>query len=147
MPIPRQAGFTLVELMVALLIGSIVVLGAGSLFLTTLQTFQKVDELSRKQEAVIFAAHTLSEHIRLEKDDYELTCKVKDSRCECTLDNTEEDEPVVTFHRPSGSGCAENDLIDEQGSKFVISLPLEKNGEKLIFWVTPRDPVIKELSQ
>lgn len=141
----RQAGFTLVELMVALLIGSVIVLGAGSLFLTTLQTFQKVDELSRKQEAVIFAAHTLSERIRIEKDNYELTCKVKDSQCECTLDNTEEEEPVVTFHRPSGSGCAESDLIDKQGSKFVISLPLEQNGEKLTFQVTPRQPVIDEL--
>ncbi|WP_399498923.1 PilW family protein [Streptomyces sp. P17] len=50
----RQSGFTLVELMVAMAIGTLITLGAGQLFLTTFQTFKKVDELSRKQESLVF---------------------------------------------------------------------------------------------
>ena len=61
MPYQRQTGFTLVELMVAMAIGTIIILGAGQLFLTTFQTFRTVDELSRKQESLIFTVNTLIE--------------------------------------------------------------------------------------
>lgn len=156
MPIPRQAGFTLVELMVALLIGSIVVLGAGSLFLTTLQTFQKVDELSRKQEAVIFSAHTLSAGLRLDKEHYELMCEViPKGQCECTLQDTTEDpkQPLVTFKRPlesdnpSKKDCKLDNPPDFRQSNEVIHipLPLEKDGEALKFQVTRRQPVLDAL--
>ena len=57
----RQGGFTLVELMVAMAIGTVIILGAGQLFLTTFQTFQTVDKVSRKQETLIFAVSTLAE--------------------------------------------------------------------------------------
>lgn len=154
MPPSHQAGFTLVELMVALLIGSVIVLGAGSLFLTTLQTFQKVDELSRKQEAMIFAAHTLSRDIRLSKTHYELTCEVSSNdQCECTLENKDDDEPVITFLRPpkeggaQGSACAEDGLIVDKGDVVKISLPLEKDGEALKFQVTRRQPVLDALQE
>ncbi|MGP9550731.1 MULTISPECIES: PilW family protein [unclassified Halomonas] len=56
----RQKGFTLVELMVAMAIGTVIILGAGQLFLTSFQTFQAVDKVSRKQEALIFAVNTLT---------------------------------------------------------------------------------------
>lgn len=49
-----QQGFSLVELMVAMAIGTVIILGAGQLFLITFQTFKTVDELSRKQESLIF---------------------------------------------------------------------------------------------
>lgn len=159
MPASRQAGFTLVELMVALLAGSIVVLGAGSLFLTTLQTFQTVGELSRKQETVIFAAHTLSAGVRQSKDDgegmpYTLQCQInkdKDDQCECTLRDIEgknAGEPLLTFPRSfdgnwSKDDCEENDLLDDKGSVVEISLPLEKNGESLEFQVAKRKPILK----
>ncbi|WP_017431353.1 PilW family protein [Vreelandella jeotgali] len=143
----RQTGFTLVELMVALLIGSIVVLGAGYLFFTTFQTFQKVDELSRKQEAVIFAAHTLSSSIRKGKEDYELKCKKLDDQCRCTLiDENNDGQPVVTFSRSFDEGsskedCQEIELIDDDN---IISLPLEENGKDIMFKVTNRPRVLNE---
>ena len=138
MPASRQAGFTLVELMVAMLVGSIVVLGAGYLCLTTLQTFQKVDELSRKQETVIFAAHTLSAGIRQSKDDgegmpYTLQCQInkdKDDQCECTLQDIDKNQPLVTFPRSlegsdwSKDDCEEKDLLVDKGDVVEISLPL-----------------------
>ncbi|BBI64303.1 hypothetical protein HSBAA_56090 [Vreelandella sulfidaeris] len=48
----RQGGFTLVELMVAMAIGTVIILGLVN-FLTTFQTFQTVDKVSRKQETLI----------------------------------------------------------------------------------------------
>ena len=48
----RQSGFTLVELMVAMAIGTVIILGAGQLFLTTFQTFDKVRDLSN--ELILF---------------------------------------------------------------------------------------------
>ena len=54
----QQKGFTLVELMVAMTIGTVIILGAGQLFLTTFQTFRTVDALSRKQESLILLEST-----------------------------------------------------------------------------------------
>lgn len=146
MPESRQTGFTLVELMVALLIGSIVVLGAGYLFFTTFQTFQKVDELSRKQEAVIFAAHTLSDGIRkADRGDepYKLTCEVKsDDQCRCALiDETNDSQPVVSFDHPPDE-CAVKD-IDFSENVVPIRLPLEKNSDLLEFRVAKRQPILE----
>lgn len=135
--VSRQAGFTLIELMVALLIGSLIVLGAGALFLTTLQTFNKVDELSRKQEAVIFAAHTLSESLRRGDAQYELACTLaSDTRdqCECTLSDDEKKQPLVTFVRPlesaesSEEDCALENPPDFSQDVVTIPLPLEKTA-------------------
>lgn len=150
----RQAGFTLIELMVALLVGSIVVLGAGYLFLTTLQTFQTVGELSRKQETVIFAAHTLSVGIRQGKD-YGLQCEVnkdenKDDQCECTLRDTSQEnknQPLVTFDRPleSAEPSDEDCAVEEPNwsdTVVTIPLPLEKGGEIIEFRVTKRQPIL-----
>lgn len=59
-----QRGFTLVEVMVAMAIGTVIILGAGQLFLTTFQTFRAVDAVSRKQEALVFAVNTLTQAAR-----------------------------------------------------------------------------------
>jgi len=60
----RNGGFSLVELMVAMVIGLIIILGAGQLFLTVFQTNRQVEMLSEKQAAVNFAVETLLRDIR-----------------------------------------------------------------------------------
>lgn len=60
----RQVGFTLVELMVALVIGLVIILGAGQLFLMGFQTFRQIELLSNKQAALTFATETLIRDIR-----------------------------------------------------------------------------------
>ncbi|WP_445003562.1 PilW family protein [Halomonas mongoliensis] len=60
----RSRGFSLVELMVAMVIGLIIILGAGQLFLTVFQTNRQVEALSEKQAAVNFAVETLLRDIR-----------------------------------------------------------------------------------
>ncbi|MGL6250211.1 MAG: PilW family protein [Billgrantia desiderata] len=64
----RQTGFTLVELMVALVIGLIIILGAGQLFLMGFQTFRQIELLSNKQAALTFATETLIRDIRRADD-------------------------------------------------------------------------------
>lgn len=60
----KCAGFSLVELMIALLIGLVITLGAGQLFSTGLKSFEKVEELADKQAALMFAADVLIRDIR-----------------------------------------------------------------------------------
>ncbi|MGM1052507.1 MAG: PilW family protein [Pseudomonadota bacterium] len=60
----RNSGFSLVELMVALVVGLIIILGAGQLFLTVFQTNRQVETLSEKQAAVNFAVETLLRDVR-----------------------------------------------------------------------------------
>lgn len=57
-------GFSLVELMVAMVIGLIIILGAGQLYLTVFQTNRQVETLSEKQAAVNFAVEALLRDIR-----------------------------------------------------------------------------------
>ncbi|WFM70965.1 prepilin-type N-terminal cleavage/methylation domain-containing protein [Halomonas sp. CKK8] len=59
-----NGGFSLVELMVAMVIGLIIILGAGQLFLTAFQTNRQVETLSEKQAAVNFAVEVLMRDIR-----------------------------------------------------------------------------------
>ncbi|WLI72480.1 PilW family protein [Halomonas alkalicola] len=60
----RNSGFSLVELMVPMVIGLIIILGAGQLFLTVFQTNRQVELLSEKQAAVNFAVEGLLRDIR-----------------------------------------------------------------------------------
>ncbi|PAU74334.1 PilW family protein [Halomonas salipaludis] len=60
----RNGGFSLVELMVAMVIGLVIILGAGRLFLTVFQTNRQVETLSEKQAAVNFSVEILLRDIR-----------------------------------------------------------------------------------
>jgi type IV pilus assembly protein PilW len=55
-----ESGFTLLELLIALLIGSIVIAVVGGLFLANTNTFRSVDDSSRLQENGRFALQTIS---------------------------------------------------------------------------------------
>jgi len=55
-----NSGFTLLELLIALLIGSIVIAVVGGLFLANTNTFRSVDDSSRLQENGRFALQTIS---------------------------------------------------------------------------------------
>jgi prepilin-type N-terminal cleavage/methylation domain-containing protein len=63
-PSRRHQGFTLVELMVALVLGLLVVIGATQLFLTTRQTFVTVEEVNRRQEVVSFITNVVAYEVR-----------------------------------------------------------------------------------
>lgn len=97
---PKQKGFTLVELMVAMAIGTVIILGAGQLFLTTFQTFQTIDKVSRKQETLIFAVNLLAEEGRKGNiGDYAIRSDQRISngqtRYYCVLQDEVKKQPVV----------------------------------------------------
>lgn len=60
----NSRGFTLVELMVAMLIGLIVVGGATAIFLSVLQTSRQAEQVSRLHESVRFVTDILIRDIR-----------------------------------------------------------------------------------
>lgn len=146
----HQQGVTLVELMVAMVIGTVIILGAGQLFLTTFKTFQTVDSVSRKQENLIFAAQHITNEIRQHGPGrYTLRCELELDRCHCTLaDKYEGGQPLVSFLKDLSEDdllnqCAEGEHeVGERESGdaplYRVSLPVERNGEPIVFHVTRR---------
>jgi len=107
----RQNGFTLVELLVAMAIGTVIILGAGQLFLTTFQTFQAVDQVSRKQEALIFAISILTDAGRKGNiDDYAIIADERSSdsgmRHYCVLQDEIQKQPILDLaYIEEGTAC------------------------------------------
>lgn len=62
---PKQAGMTLVEIMISLLIGAILLGGVLQIFLSTKQTYRMQEGLSRLQENARFAMEFLTFDIRM----------------------------------------------------------------------------------
>ena len=63
--IPRHAGFTLVELMIAMLIGVVLMGGVIQIFASSKQTYRTQDELGRTQENARYAMEVLLKDIRM----------------------------------------------------------------------------------
>ena len=152
----QQLGAGLVELMVAMAIGTVIALGAGQLFLSTFSTFSAVDELSRKQEVAVFLTQILAEELRKEDDvdRYALSCSIADAQCLCTISDTDKDnQPVINFYKDfeeshviSNAECSEDQeplAIPEEGQdhQYKVKVPMMQGGESLIFHVTKRDIV------
>ncbi len=63
--INQQQGFSIVELMVALLLGLFLVSGVTGMYLSSKQTYRMTDNLSRLQESLRFSLEFLSQDIRM----------------------------------------------------------------------------------
>ncbi|UXZ54497.1 hypothetical protein LOS15_00195 [Halomonas sp. 7T] len=154
--VKHQLGAGLVELMVAMAIGTAIALGAGQLFLSTFSTFNSVDELSRKQELAVFLTQILAEGLRKEGDTdrYELSCGIQKAMCLCTIrDTAEGNQPVIDFYKDyeddhpiSNAECSEDQEplaspVVGKDHQYFVSVPIMKSGESLMFYVTNRDVV------
>jgi type IV pilus assembly protein PilW len=62
---PTQAGMTLIELMVALAIGSFLMIGAMTVFMQSRTTFRVTESVSRLQETARFALDALEPDVRM----------------------------------------------------------------------------------
>ncbi|MEL0082880.1 MAG: PilW family protein [Gammaproteobacteria bacterium] len=62
---PQQAGFTLVEIMTALVIGAILMLGAITIMVNSKDAYETQDDLARLQENARFAMNLLIKDIRM----------------------------------------------------------------------------------
>lgn len=108
----RSRGFSLIELMVAMVVSLVVILGAGQLFISLSQTSERIALLSEKQAAVNFAVETLLRDIR---------------RAEWGSDVVGEDGEKLTLrvrNRGDMSVCGSNDQVDK-----VYSLGETASGE------------------
>ncbi|MDP3535341.1 MAG: prepilin-type N-terminal cleavage/methylation domain-containing protein [Halomonas sp.] len=141
----QQKGFTLVEVLVAMVIGLVVILGSGQLFLATLSTFRQVDELGRKQDAVVFAAHTLAASYRRGEDGYVLGDST-DART-CAIRSQSDGQPVIEgFYRLGVCNDADFKTSPETGL-YKFTLQFEREGddddiESLVFHVMSRSQAL-----
>lgn len=62
--VSRQTGFTLVELLIAMLIGLLITLGALTLINSLFRTYGQVDELARQQERITFTVESMIRSLR-----------------------------------------------------------------------------------
>lgn len=62
--ISLEGGFSLVELMVSLVIGLLIVLGAGQLYLTSKQSYNRMDDLAKRQESLRVISDLVSLDVR-----------------------------------------------------------------------------------
>lgn len=73
LPPKRQAGLTLVEIMIALTLGLIVLLAIGSIYLGSRQTYRVQEDNARLQEAGRYALEVVGRSIRQAGSDTEMT--------------------------------------------------------------------------
>lgn len=151
-----QRGFSLVELLVALVVGLLVTLGAGQLFLSSLNSYQAVTHISRNQEVVVFVVNIMIRHIREEDkpaNDFELMPADNGTTCDLFLNN----ELLVggLYKAEDGSGC---DYFVPDGTEpqpcdgitgcnfFTLKLPRldpqdgEPEYEEISFHIMERQP-------
>ena len=127
-----QRGFTLVELMVALAIGSIIVLGATSVFTSTLRSFTIQNGLSDANETGRYAMQYLARHIRM--------AGYRDSQWErgvlpnsIAFTNGTSDTITVTYQSRFGCNLVPTATVTEVDNVFdVVGGALRCNGRTII---------------
>ncbi|MCE9683042.1 PilW family protein [Halomonas alkalisoli] len=155
---PRQGGFSLVELMVSLVIGLVIILGAGQLFLTGFQNFQQLRVISDKQAALTFAAEILLRDVRRAEEvsigggGNELIVKADDETYVYSLDESSSgwslylsyngnSEPVVDGFKNSGSFRVE-EKDDIAVGFYEIIFQLFGEAESIVFHVMNRTDAV-----
>lgn len=145
-------GFGLVELMIALVIGLVIVLGAGQLFLTGFQSFRKIEDLSIKQSALIFAADVLLRDIRradqgsIVPSDAELTLDVEGVESVYTLSDGGQGWSLSKDGEPLVDGFKEDDTafdVDDMGSGvYKVTLNFLEEDEGVAFYAVNRSEAV-----
>ncbi|RUR40170.1 hypothetical protein ELY25_04810 [Vreelandella populi] len=130
--------------MVAMAIGTIIILGAGQLLLTTFTTFERVDTLSRQQEALIFAAQTLTRDIRRGQGHlYEINDSlVDDATCALRRDS----QPLIEGLYKGSNKCSAITLFDKDAQGIAglhhVTLTFAGDSQRSFSWhVMQRDQI------
>ncbi|WP_157955205.1 PilW family protein [Halomonas denitrificans] len=132
----RSRGFSLVELMIALVIGLMITLGAFQLFVTSQKTFNHSLAVLERQETLRFIVDSLSYDIRSSaatdmlddsgvvlSDDAKITLNFdkKNSICDPV------DEYTVQYYQPDGSeaiyvksACGSDDINDVASGDSIV---------------------------
>ena len=123
-PDHRQAGFTMVELMVAMVLGLMVVLVVTQFMLTSNQTYRATREHARVHETVRFALDEISRHVRMagfseqgEKPNffYRGPCSIGIGSTNCTVDDNDGDQIAVWLNPTDDNSGGFTDSEDSDG--------------------------------
>ncbi|MCS2610826.1 prepilin-type N-terminal cleavage/methylation domain-containing protein [Halomonas dongshanensis] len=153
-------GFTLLELLIALAIGTVIVLGAGQLLLASLKAYRHVGEVNRQQEALVYVASVVVDDYRRHgayasvDPRYSLECKPVhetqdlNEECSCTLRDHQtgtNPEPVVTFKsspKHFGGQCAYDDDLVTTATPTYLTLFLPVGEQALTLHVSHRQAAL-----
>lgn len=105
-------GFSLIELMVAGLIGTFLMLGLMNLFITTNKSITLSDGISQNQETGRFAMDYMTKFVRLAGYSEDFTVYVP------PIFTT---SGVVTCAGTEAEACAQNDVVDIRGDRLAIA--------------------------
>lgn len=119
----RQAGFTMVEMMVAMTLGLLLVVVIGQVFVTSKESYRTTEDLSRMQENARFAAAQLSRVIRMAAFTTDPLANrtalfpLATAPAVSGIDGggTVADQ-VIVRHQGSGAGTADGSILDCQGN-------------------------------
>ena len=122
----RQRGVSLVELMVAMVVGSLVILAAGSLFQEVNANAREVLRLADRQAVLSYALDTITAAVRrgdASPGDYVLR-PAPDGET-CTLHEVDSGEPLVDGLAYDGS-CEDDQVLEDLGGglyRITLNLP------------------------
>jgi len=142
----RQSGFSLVELMVAMVIGLVIILGAGQLFLNGFQSFRQVEALGNKQAALTFVSDVVVREMRRGEFDMD-RYKLKDAEDgeSCTLFDTVDDQPIVDGLSDE-SGCSGKLDVTENADSvdglYRVTLSLQGEASAFEFYAMNRTAAV-----
>lgn len=119
----RQAGFTMVEMMVAMTLGLLLVVVIGQVFVTSKESYRTTEDLSRLQENARFAATQLSRVIRMAAfttDPLAVRTAVYPLATAPAIAGTDGGgsvaDQVTVRYQGSGVGTADGSILDCQGN-------------------------------
>lgn len=123
---PKQTGFTLVEIMISILLGSLIIISISSLYMTTNKSMWLTDALSQNQENGRFSLEMLSHHIRFAGfnpgtgQTPQAILKNDCGKIFCSQDNINgSDELVISFMAPEGYRNCAGGTVNK--GDFIIS--------------------------
>ena len=106
--VARNGGFTLIEVLIALLLGALVIGGVATVFLSSQQTYLRLSDYNNAQEAFRYASHTIT----------------RVTRGAAAIAPSGENSLVVEL-RPDGGGtnrnCLGQPITGQEFNRFCIS--------------------------
>lgn len=91
----HQQGFTLIELMVSLVIGLIIILGASQLFIASRESFDRIEILAERQQSLRFLSDSISLDVRT-ADSGRMVVSGAGSTLTLTYTENRENDPYCT---------------------------------------------------
>ena len=122
----EQSGAGLVELLVAMVVASLVILGASQLFLGIQQNARVIDDLSERQAVVSYAMEEISAGLRrgdTASGDYEL--RNAPNGQECSLYDSLSGQPLMDGLGSTGI-CSDEHVVEDMGHgvyRITLHLP------------------------